>query len=185
MVPLDVPNLANSSILISYLFVGIVVVRKYIIKNKLFLLEDKLILAISGGADSVCLMHVLLEIGVCFDLAHCNFQLRGKESEDDFKFVSKWSKENKIPFFYSKFSTKKYLSDKMKIKSATDSTFPHRQAFTINVSNKSLSISRAGFVFRGARIFNLLPLDIRMCDKYPHFKWKARKWVKENIGIKP
>ena len=44
----------------------------------------------------------------------------------------------------------KYLSDKMKIKSATDSTFPHRQAFTINVSNKSLSISRAGFVFRGS-----------------------------------
>jgi len=85
-------------------------VRKYIIKNKLFLLEDKLILAISGGADSVCLMHVLLDLGVCFDLAHCNFQLRGKDSDNDEVFVKGLAQEYNLKLHTKSFSTKEYAN---------------------------------------------------------------------------
>ena len=57
-------------------------VKEYV-KNQLFLTDDRFILAISGGADSVCLMHVLIDLGFYFDLADCNFKLRGEESDAD------------------------------------------------------------------------------------------------------
>ena len=85
-------------------------VREYIIKNKLFLMEDKLILAISGGADSVCLMHVLLELGVCFDLAHCNFKLREKDSDDDELFVKGLAQKYNLKLHSKSFSTKEYAN---------------------------------------------------------------------------
>ena len=70
--------------------------------------SKKILLGHSAGLDSSVLANILYDFKIDFSIAHCNFQLRGKESEDDFKFVSKWSNENKIPFFCSKFSTKKY-----------------------------------------------------------------------------
>ena len=69
-------------------------VSTYIKQQQLFLKDDKLILAISGGADSVCLMHILLELDVCFELAHCNFKLRAKESDDDEQFVRQLANKN-------------------------------------------------------------------------------------------
>ena len=82
---------------------------KYKIYNDLIKFKSKkILLGHSAGLDSSVLANVLNDFKIDFSIAHCNFQLRGKESEDDFKFVSKWSKDNKIPFFYSKFSTKKY-----------------------------------------------------------------------------
>ena len=70
--------------------------------------SKKILLAHSGGLDSCVLADILLDLKVDFSIAHCNFQLRGIESENDSNFVSSWSQRNKIPFFYSKFSTKEY-----------------------------------------------------------------------------
>ena len=70
--------------------------------------SKKILLAHSGGVDSCVLADILLNLKVDFSIAHCNFQLRGIESENDSNFVSSWSQKNKIPFFYSKFSTKEY-----------------------------------------------------------------------------
>ncbi len=83
-------------------------VQEYIIKKKLFNKDDKLILAISGGADSVCLMFVLLELGYSFDLAHCNFLLRGSESDYDEKFINELSKKHNIRSYIKSFNTKEY-----------------------------------------------------------------------------
>ena len=66
--------------------------------------SKKILLAHSGGLDSCVLADILLDLKVDFSIAHCNFQLRGIESENDSNFVSSWSQRNKIPFFYSKFS---------------------------------------------------------------------------------
>jgi len=62
-------------------------VKNFITHNSLFNKEDKLLLAISGGMDSVCLAHVLKKLGYNLELVHCNFQLRGEESKGDEKFV--------------------------------------------------------------------------------------------------
>ena len=70
------------------------------LKNK------KSLLAVSGGVDSIVLANLLLEASVDFSVAHCNFQLRGSESDDDFFFVEKWCQKHSIPFFSNIFSTK-------------------------------------------------------------------------------
>ena len=57
--------------------------EKYISENKLFTHEDKLLLTVSGGVDSMVMMSLTAAAGYRFGVAHCNFQLRGKESDED------------------------------------------------------------------------------------------------------
>ena len=61
--------------------------EKYIIDNQLFTKNDKLLIAVSGGMDSVILVHLLKLNNYQFAIVHCNFQLRGSESEQDEAFV--------------------------------------------------------------------------------------------------
>lgn len=95
-------------------------IRDKIFNDLMKFKSKKILLAHSGGIDSSVLANILNDLKIDFSIAHCNFQLRGTESENDFKYVSKWSKENKIPFFYSKFSTKKYCEiNKINVQLAT------------------------------------------------------------------
>ena len=71
----------------------------------------RFLLAHSGGLDSCVLANLLLEASVDFSVAHCNFQLRGSQSDDDFFFVEKWCQEHNIPFFSNIFSVL-YISSK-------------------------------------------------------------------------
>jgi tRNA(Ile)-lysidine synthase len=65
--------------------------NQYIAENHLFTEEDKLLVAVSGGVDSMVLCHLLHESGYSFDIAHCNFQLRGDESDGDEIFVENYA----------------------------------------------------------------------------------------------
>ena len=69
------------------------------------------IVAISGGVDSMVLANLFLINNLNFSVAHCNFQLRGKESDDDELFISKWCSEKKIKFHNKKFSTEDYCKN--------------------------------------------------------------------------
>lgn len=62
------------------------IVRKYIIHHDLFKNHGRYIVALSGGADSVALLLILKHLGVSLSAAHCNFHLRGEESERDEQF---------------------------------------------------------------------------------------------------
>ena len=59
----------------------------------------KLIVGVSGGADSVALLHLLVEGGMNCIVAHCNFHLRGSESDRDALFVKNLAKEYELPYY--------------------------------------------------------------------------------------
>ena len=84
---------------------------KNIKELNLFSKKDKLILAISGGADSVALARLLHENGFNFVFAHCNFNLRDKESDQDELFVKNLSKKLDIQFFSKSFNTENYAKE--------------------------------------------------------------------------
>ena len=73
--------------------------------------ECDFVLAISGGIDSMVLADLFLINNLNFSIAHCNFQLRGKESDDDELFINKWCSEKDIKLYNKKFSTEDYCKN--------------------------------------------------------------------------
>lgn len=69
--------------------------------------EQKVLLAVSGGVDSMVMADLFLKSGQPFGIAHCNFQLRGEESNLDEALVTEWAKVNNIAFHVIRFETKK------------------------------------------------------------------------------
>jgi tRNA(Ile)-lysidine synthase len=82
----------------------------YIKKENLFTQKHKLLVAVSGGADSMALISLLKEADFNFAVAHCNFTLRGAESDADATFVEGYCLKNKIKFFYNSFDTSSYAA---------------------------------------------------------------------------
>lgn len=68
----------------------------------------KILLTISGGIDSVVLAHLSKRAKLTISFAHCNFHLRGEESDGDQLFVEKLAEELGVPLFVQHFDTKKY-----------------------------------------------------------------------------
>ncbi len=85
--------------------------NSHIDKNFSFLKERKLLIAISGGIDSVVLTHLLHQLKYNISLAHCNFQLRGQESDLDEVFIKNLSKELSIKAFTVQFKTEQYAKE--------------------------------------------------------------------------
>ena len=73
--------------------------------------ECHFVLAISSGVDSMVLANLFLINNLNFSIAHCNFQLRGKESDDDELFINKWCSEKDIKLYNKKFTTEDYCKN--------------------------------------------------------------------------
>tara|TARA_B110000014_G_scaffold257606_1_gene242436 strand:+ start:356 stop:1663 length:1308 start_codon:yes stop_codon:yes gene_type:complete len=80
-------------------------------KNNLFSKEDKLMVAISGGADSVALAILLNECNFPIIFAHCNFNLREDESDEDEGFVRKLAKKLDLECYVESFETEKFAKE--------------------------------------------------------------------------
>ena len=118
-------------------------VQHFITEKSLFKRDDKLILGISGGADSVCLMHILLALGCSFELAHCNFNLRGEESDADEDFVKELAKKYQLKIHVKQFDTLAY-ADENKISTqmaARDLRYAWFDKLLIKSSAKYLAIA--------------------------------------------
>ncbi|WP_162128082.1 tRNA lysidine(34) synthetase TilS [Flavobacterium phycosphaerae] len=76
-----------------------------------FLKEKRLLLAVSGGVDSMVLLYLCHQLQFPFAVAHCNFQLRGDESDDDEQFVKAICDELHIPVFVEKFVTAAFAEE--------------------------------------------------------------------------
>ncbi len=71
-------------------------------------LNKSILLAVSGGLDSMVLLHLLKIAGAQFGIAHCNFGLRGKESDEDQAFVEQAALKLNVPFFTKRFDTQSF-----------------------------------------------------------------------------
>ena len=83
----------------------------FIQQHALFDKKDRILLAISGGRDSVLLAHLLQASGYTFTLAHANFQLRGDESDGDEAFCVELAAQLKVQIYINHFDTQAFADD--------------------------------------------------------------------------
>ena len=87
-------------------------IKQYIEKEDLFSSGSKILIALSGGADSVALLCILHAAGYPCEAAHCNFHLRGEESNRDEQFVRQLCKKYGIHLHTIDFDTTRYAAEK-------------------------------------------------------------------------
>jgi tRNA(Ile)-lysidine synthase len=85
--------------------------QHHINTNLPFLKEKKLLLATSGGMDSMVLVHLCLQSGLDVRVAHCNFQLRDAESDEDERFVQSECEKGNVMVYVNRFETKKFAEE--------------------------------------------------------------------------
>ena len=84
--------------------------KSYIREHNLFDEGQHLLLAVSGGVDSVVLAHLCFKAGFTFSVAHVNFKLSGEESDEDEKFVNGIAAAYQCPFFSTSVDTRAYMA---------------------------------------------------------------------------
>lgn len=91
----------------------------YINKENLLNRREKVVVTCSGGADSIFLLHILNKLGFDCIVAHCNFHLRGDESDRDEHFVREFCKRESLTLLVQHFDTKQFaLKNKLSIEMA-------------------------------------------------------------------
>ncbi len=85
---------------------------RFITENQLFTPADRLLLTVSGGIDSVVLTQLCHEAGFSFGIAHCNFQLRGEDSDGDQLFVQQLAQKYGVDCHIERFETKIFAKKK-------------------------------------------------------------------------
>ncbi len=84
----------------------------FIAHHHLFTKDHHLFLAVSGGVDSVALVQLCYQAGYNFSIVHCNFQLRGAESDTDETWVQSLAEKYQVPFYTKRFETETYAAEK-------------------------------------------------------------------------
>ncbi len=85
--------------------------KKFISENNLINPGDKILLAVSGGIDSMVMTHLFQSLDYKIGIAHCNFSLRARESDKDEEMVSIYASEHNIPFYSIRFETKAFAKE--------------------------------------------------------------------------
>ncbi len=85
--------------------------QKHLTDNFPFLLEQRLLLAVSGGLDSMVMVDLFKKLNFKITIVHCNFQLRGIESFGDQNFIQEYADANEIPIFATQFDTEAFAKD--------------------------------------------------------------------------
>lgn len=85
--------------------------KNHLLHNFQFLNGKKILLATSGGKDSMVMVHLFRQLDYKIGIAHCNFQLREMESFEDQNFVQEYATAHEIPVFITQFDTKAFAED--------------------------------------------------------------------------
>ena len=84
---------------------------EFILKNNIINKSQSILITVSGGIDSIILLDLFTKNKYKFEVAHCNFKLRGEDSEKDAIFVEDLCNKNNITFHKIEFETSKYAKD--------------------------------------------------------------------------
>jgi len=84
---------------------------RFVTKNKLVAPGDRVLLAVSGGVDSMVMSHLFFQMNINLGIIHCNFSLRANESDKDEKMVRDYADKHNIPFYSKQFNTKSYAKE--------------------------------------------------------------------------
>ena len=79
--------------------------QRYIDENDLFTHDDRILLTVSGGVDSMVMLSLFVRCGYAVGVAHCNFQLRGAESDEDEVLVREQADRYGVPCYNRRFET--------------------------------------------------------------------------------
>ncbi len=83
--------------------------KEFIDLHSLFIpSQHKVLLAVSGGRDSMCMLELFSSCKFNMGIAHCNFGLRGDESDEDESFVNEFATNRNIPYYSRRFKTSEY-----------------------------------------------------------------------------
>jgi tRNA(Ile)-lysidine synthase len=165
--------------------------------------EDPVLLAVSGGVDSMAMLHLFIAAGFTVGVAHCNFQLRGKDSEGDEDFVVQTCKTLKVPVFVHRFETDAYawengLSTQMAARELRYAWFEElleihhytalatghhfddsMETILLNITRGAATDGMAGIPVRNGRVIRPLLFATRaQVEKYAvehHVKWREDK----------
>lgn len=85
--------------------------KKYLVSHHLLSKGDKALVALSGGVDSMVLATLMLRCGYDVSFAHCNFHLRGEESDGDEAFVRAFADKVGVTLFVKHFDTLQYADN--------------------------------------------------------------------------
>jgi tRNA(Ile)-lysidine synthase len=85
--------------------------NRFVKSQKWFSADTRVLLAVSGGVDSSVMMHLFNHAGIFCAIAHCNFRLRGKESDDDEIFVKEQAANLNLQFFVTRFDTEAFAAE--------------------------------------------------------------------------
>ncbi len=85
--------------------------KRFVDEKNLFSTRDRVLIAVSGGLDSMVLLYLMKQLDVELAVAHCNFQLRSQESDLDEEFVRLHCEKIQVPFFCKRFETNNYATE--------------------------------------------------------------------------
>jgi tRNA(Ile)-lysidine synthase len=108
-IPIDINDKINRKWYFWFMLEGFI---RHIREKNILDVKAHYLLAISGGLDSVVLAHLLYRSGIPFSMAHCNFGLRGEESDGDERFVQQLAGRLGTEVFMKRFDTKAYGAEK-------------------------------------------------------------------------
>ena len=177
----------------------------HIDRNWKQLRDKKLVVACSGGLDSICLTYLLHSLGYDLTVIHVNYQLRGQDSEDDAEFVSKFCSEISIPFIQRTVDLKKQLEHGgnlqqaardfryewfNELKSTNENAYValahHRddqiETFLLNLARKSGVMGLAAMPYERDRIIRPL-LDFSKNDLINYANEKSIQWREDKSNV--
>ncbi len=87
-------------------------IENFILTNHLAAKNNPVLLAVSGGVDSMVMSRLFFDAGFRFGMAHCHFGLRGKDADEDQQLVKKIAEQYQVPFFTVQFNTLEFAQEK-------------------------------------------------------------------------